>query len=276
MISTILSSSSASWLLSEAAVAFCAAIGGLIVLRGLWLEGYREKEEFPTIEAFRTFKTMESRGRKWVFWGVLFEVIIAFALSIKDGVQYHRLEKEIFANDPRQQPVSDILVSVVVKLEGTNFERINDPYDVRINNWVMLLDNKTNAPTLNLGNMGSLMAEDVLPFFRAKFQDRSVDYHGYFMKYFENPVPPFEYEHQQPAPDIRPVAEYVLEKVKFLRISPGFIPNDKKVIGGEAWLTINGTLRRKFIIYPQGMDTNFQEWNPNFKSLVFLATNSIP
>lgn len=251
----------------------CLAIfGGFIVFVGLLMEKLWAKKSYKNTCDFKWSKRMVEVGAWLVIAGIVFEIGVA-VWTASDAWETRQMA---IKNDPNNLPVSDISATVVVKLEGTNFERINETFDLRLDNWVTLLDNKTNVPTLNLGNMGSLMAEDVLPFINSNFQDRSVVSHGYVMKYVENPLNAFDTETQLPIPEHRPVAKYVLEKVRFLRIIPSFIPKNTQVIGGEAWLTINGTLRRKFIIYRQGMDTNFQEWNPNFKSLVFLATNSIP
>jgi hypothetical protein len=128
MAAIVVSSSAASWLLWEAGLAAAAAIGGVVVLRGLWLEGYKEKEGFSDVSEFRTHKAREGSGRKWVFWGVAIEVFIAIFMTFKDGWDFRQLEKEIALNDPRNQPIVSVsaIAQFIVKGDKHTWPEIRD------------------------------------------------------------------------------------------------------------------------------------------------------
>ena len=113
-----------------------AALGGLAVFVGLWLEKIGDREEYQAIDDFRKSKIHRKIGERLVRWGVFAEMLLGFGVAALEGW-------EALNNNPLNQPVADISVSIVVNLAGTNFEHINDPYELRLNNWVMLLDNKT-------------------------------------------------------------------------------------------------------------------------------------
>jgi hypothetical protein len=272
LLATSTVSASVSWW--DVGTALLASFGGIVVFWGLWLEKKYEKEAYTNVDDFRFCKSKRERGWKILMLGISLEIVIGFAHALEDGIEIKRIESDTVKNAPLNQPVSDISAKVVVKLEGTNFARVNDMFDLRKDNWVMFCSTKTNEAVFDSGSLKSLMAEDVLPFVHYRTPNEAVISHGYVIKYIENSLNFFE--SKTPPQESRPIAKEVLEKVKVLRILPGFIPKETKVIGGEVWLTINGNLRTKFIIYPQEMDKTFLEWNPDFKTLVFLATNSIP
>jgi hypothetical protein len=109
----------------EFCISLFAALGGVIVLRGLWLEGYREQESHPTIEAYRSVKAREATGRKWVFWGVAFEVVLAFGMTFKDGFDIRELEKVSEKNDPLNAPINS--ASAVLRLRVKGVKQV--PFD---------------------------------------------------------------------------------------------------------------------------------------------------
>ena len=86
----------------EFCISLFAALGGVIVLRGLWLEGYREQESHPTIEAYRSIKSREAADRK-IEIGVLGCSVSgssAFGMTFKDGFDIRELGKASKKNDP--------------------------------------------------------------------------------------------------------------------------------------------------------------------------------
>jgi hypothetical protein len=70
MISTMVSSSSLSWLVVEAITTFFAVLGGLMVFRGLWIEHKADKDKFSNVDDFRSSKLKKNRGWKMLMWGI--------------------------------------------------------------------------------------------------------------------------------------------------------------------------------------------------------------
>ncbi len=91
----LLMTESPSWLWFASAISLVAALGGLVVLRGLWLEGLSRPETFENVEAQRTHHKREAKGIKWVFAGVAIEVIVAFGMTFKEGWEAHKTEIEL-------------------------------------------------------------------------------------------------------------------------------------------------------------------------------------
>jgi hypothetical protein len=125
MSSTVPSSSLMLWLIKELVVAFLLASGGVVVLRGLWLEAYGEKEEYRDIVDFRSSKRNAARGLKWVFWGVAIEIVLTFVSVALDGWEIRQTERQIEASAPRRQPIT--LLSAIVEVRLKNAEQ--ETYD---------------------------------------------------------------------------------------------------------------------------------------------------
>jgi len=243
------------------------SFGGVVVFVGLWMEKKYDKESYSTIEDFRLSKAKRKSGWLILMSGIALEVMFGLAHAYKDVRQINTI-------DPLNRNVAEISANVILKLEGTNFEHFDDPFTPRLDNWVTLMENATNEANFSAGSISVLMAEDVLPFVSSKQLDGTPVSRGYVIRYVENPMDVFEKKGE--AKESRPVVGDVVEKVNLLRISPAFIPKEQKIIGGSATLTINGLIRKRFVVYPQATDDAFLKLNPNWKSLVFLATNSVP
>jgi hypothetical protein len=127
MFAAISPSPSLTWLVWEFCISLLAAIGGIVVLIGLWLEGYREPESHPTIQDYRSFKAREARGRKWVFWGVAFEVLLAFGMTFKDGLDIRELEAAAQKNDPLNAQINSASAVLRLKVKGVSGVPFNTP-----------------------------------------------------------------------------------------------------------------------------------------------------
>lgn len=97
-------------------ISILASLGAAAVAWGLYLESFKEKPEFLDVEDFRSSARKSHSGQKWVFWGVITEMVIGFGIAIWEG-------HEILKSDPMNQPVTSLRVVLFVNLIGTNFDR---------------------------------------------------------------------------------------------------------------------------------------------------------
>ena len=245
-----------------------AAIGGIFVFVGLWMEyvsGDEKRYENIDIAGFRKLKSKERRGEVWVMVGIIIEVAVAIGFAGKDDWHARQMEKAIALADPLKQPVTDLSASVVVALEGTNLIHLN-PFVMRQNTWISLISTNIIVLPPDLDEIRSLVAVDVWPK-RIIFANGNPA-HGYVIDFKFNPIWP-HIDHPE-------TVSNAIQTMKVMRIYAGFIPQNSKIIEGSAKLIINGTIQVNFIIPPQGMDKIVLDEFPNSQGFVFLATNSIP
>jgi hypothetical protein len=88
MISTVLSSSSLSWLVGEFFVSIVAISGGVLVFRGLWIENKADKDEFLDVDDFRSSKLRKKHGWKMLMWGIALETAVAGVFAARDGWEW--------------------------------------------------------------------------------------------------------------------------------------------------------------------------------------------
>jgi hypothetical protein len=133
MISNFFSANSSSFLTKE--IIFCglAALGGLIVLRGLWLElksdKESEKEWYSDLNDFKKGKHKSWCGEIHVIVGIAVEIIVAVLFAAMDVKEKHDIIKYEAQSDPRSQPITYLAALVTLNVRGTNF---NDFFDYRI------------------------------------------------------------------------------------------------------------------------------------------------
>src|SRR5208282_4365783 len=76
---------------------------------------------------FRSAARKSHNGQKWVFWGVIAEMIIGFGLAIWEG-------NELIKNNPLNQNASEIRAIAVIDVNATNtypaldFSVLSDAY----------------------------------------------------------------------------------------------------------------------------------------------------
>jgi len=100
-----------SWLRSEFVVFVLAALGGIVVIIGLWWE-YKSTDETryekAEIDEFRSLKSLEKRGEKWVIAGIIIEVIVAVLFAWRDDWHIRQIETAQHNADPRNLPINSI------------------------------------------------------------------------------------------------------------------------------------------------------------------------
>lgn len=92
----LLSENPSSLLSAEFVFVGLAAIGGMIVLCGLWLE-YKfgdEDNEFPDLRSFWRAKRLTRRGEKLVMLGVFLEVVVAMVFAGLDVFEKYEINKK--------------------------------------------------------------------------------------------------------------------------------------------------------------------------------------
>ena len=116
-----LSSSSSSWWISQASIWFLAAIGGLIVFRGLWLEYKGRKYGY-----FHVQKRKVECGEVWVMVGIVIEIIVGIGFAVKESWQARQTASVIAKNDPRNQNISDMSATAILIVMGTTFNDLTN------------------------------------------------------------------------------------------------------------------------------------------------------
>ena len=66
-------------------ISLAASLGAAAVAWGIRLESLGEKDWYRDIGDFRSSKLKARRGLRWVFWGVVAEMALGFALAVWDG-----------------------------------------------------------------------------------------------------------------------------------------------------------------------------------------------
>jgi hypothetical protein len=119
MISNFLSSAWSSLWTKEFIFCFSAAIGGLVVLRGLWLEYVSTDEkryEKADIDGFRSLKSKEKCGEIWVMVGIWIEVAVAMLFAGIDVWDKHEINKNAAQNDPHNFPILSVLGYAMIEV----------------------------------------------------------------------------------------------------------------------------------------------------------------
>jgi|ERR1700722_9488606 len=246
-----LTTETSSWLWAASVISFFAAIGGLVVLRGLWLEGYSHPESFKDIEEQRGHHKREGKGIKWVFWGVALEVLVAFGMTFKEGWEAHKTAIEIARNSPFNQEISDITINAVFNVKNSNVPYLGN----ELATWVSLSERgprNSNSPVfMTLGDFGLLCSETIR---QGTHQEIGNDYTIYSIQFrplrqFTIPSGGFEITNRQPV-----TAHMVLDRIHALMFHIEFLPKNSEIVGGGAEMVINGTFRTTFNVYPQKSD----------------------
>jgi hypothetical protein len=119
---------SMSLLTKEICFSSAAALGGLIVLIGLWMEYVSTDEsryESVDIKGFRKLKSKEKRGEQWVMWGIFVEIAVAVTFAALDVKDKHDIDKQNKANAPTNQQIGLLTASVSLFQTGTNRSNVN-------------------------------------------------------------------------------------------------------------------------------------------------------
>jgi hypothetical protein len=264
----MLDSASLSWLRSELFIAIFAAIGGIIVLIGLWMEYVSTDEkryESVGIDGFRSLKSKEKRGEKWVMWGILVEVAVAVVFACRDDAHIRQMKIAEERANPRNQPISEVTAFADLIVNGTNNVRTPEMAKWWDNGWVSILtlhkagDSKYSGTT----DFGELDADNFLVGVNGNFPNARV----YFMQFHL---------------DLFSIAGNIgynrgtngeIDDVKFVEIIATFLPPGSEILGGDVEVRA-GSLIKLFKILPQ-KDPDPEDGNFPRPYWIF-ATNGLP
>jgi hypothetical protein len=121
-------SSTLSWFRSEILIFGGAAIGGVLVLIGLWMEYVSTDEkryENVDIDGFRALKSKEKRGEKLVMWGIILEIMVAVIFAGRDDWHVRQMDIANKNADPRNQPINAISGYAIVEVRAKGSREIN-------------------------------------------------------------------------------------------------------------------------------------------------------
>src|ERR1039458_1695939 len=163
-------------------ISILASLGAAAVAWGLFLESFGEKPEHRNIEDFRSSARKSHCGQKWVFWGVIAEMIIGFGIAIWEG-------NELMENTPLSQPASQIRAVAVIDINETNTYPALD-FSILHETYLELLG--TNIYT---DSYYALIPQGFpREFSHRRFSDNAVTFIGFAFDFEQNPVPPFEFD----------------------------------------------------------------------------------
>lgn len=100
-----------------------------MVFWGLWAEHAvekSEKREHPDsfVDETKALKLKGRRAWKLLMWGIAVETVVAGMLAARDGWEIKQTAKKVEANNPLNQPVSDISADVIFFSSASNIDDI--------------------------------------------------------------------------------------------------------------------------------------------------------
>jgi hypothetical protein len=228
-----LSSSSSSWWISQAPYWFLAAIGGLVVLMGLWLEYKGGKPGH-----FHVQKRKVECGEVWVMVGIVIEIIVGIGFAVRESWEAKQTADVIAKNDLRNQNISDISATAILIVMGTTFNDLtNKDFKGRVATMSLWNSDKEPAP-LDYLNADSFTRNDFFVVAGNPNASNSREYGIRFRSFNFRAFNGLETKVK------------ALDDVQLVRMELFFLPRGSEVAAGGVDLVVNST-RRLFQI-----DTN--------------------
>jgi hypothetical protein len=268
-LSVMTSALNESWLYWTVLFSTTACIGGLLVFWGLVKEKLADREIFPNIEDFRRSKNMREAGWRILMVGIGFEIITAFASTWRGEAEIRQTRINEAKIDPRNANISDMAATAVFTVKGYNFNALTN-WDKR---WVarMALCNgdRTKFPSssaifnpseFDVLDAESFVCDDPVAIFSAK--------EGIFVG---TPCGlRFRSFNFRALNNLEKSAKSI-DNVSLLRMDLNFLPAGSEISGGLVTLTVNDSIKKRFMILPQ-IDTNEPDGRVGHPYIVF-ATN---
>lgn len=135
MILMTISSSSLSWLAWELFFSVMAALGGIIVFWGLWIEKKADKKWYPNVDDFRSFKREAERGWKILMIGIIVEIVVGVWFAVRDGWEIRQINANAVKSEPLNQRI--FAFSAYAKLIVRPLEPVNDFETLPKNPWAL-------------------------------------------------------------------------------------------------------------------------------------------
>ena len=241
------------WLIS-----MLAALGGLAVFVGLWLEKKGNHDEYETIGVVRKKEQLRRAGERFVRWGVFAEMVLGFTIATWEGW------KE-FENNPLNQPVSIVSAILRITVDAKNY----DPKKP------ISLDSTWMA----FGSF-SLVAKEARSYPHIDFPTQRVAYYGIAVRFEQSTLPNGEWNYiyntnnyDFTTPPIS--VTNALSQIFPLQTYIDFVPKDREIVKGSVRIFING-FRKNFQITSNDINGDFYKWNPDKPGIFLSVTNSVP
>jgi len=258
MISTVFSSSSLSWLVGEFFISLVAISGGVLVLRGLWIEKKADKEEYLDVDDFRSSKLKSKRGWKMLMWGIFVETAVAGIFAAKDGWEIRQIEINAAKNDPRNQNISDMSATAILIVMGTDFNDLTNWDSSRVAR-MSLWKNERMGTTLNTLNADNFTRNDFRVLFgnpnASNSREYGIRFHSFNFMAFNGLETPVK----------------AIDDVNLVRMEINFLPHGSKIAAGGVDLVVNN-IHKIFQIFPQ-IDTNSPVSGTPGSPYMVIATN---
>lgn len=272
-------------------VAFCglAAIGGLVVLCGLWLEYISTDEdryEKATIEDFRSLKSKEKLGEKLVMVGIWIEIGIAVLFAGLDVWDKHEINIATAKNNPLLQPATQISATLLLTIATPNFTQQSEQ-NVRYS--------FLNFNTKSITNFSNQQIFSVAASSGRYFLHQNVPTNGIIV--IGGPTPkvtgytvglrfeqeglllpsgqPLSIENTNSWDDFPEISiTNALSEIRFAEAYINFLPTNTVIIRGRAVLSING-YRMDFSFNSNSISREMSEYNPDKKG-IFIESKMVP
>jgi hypothetical protein len=243
MSANFLSSISLSLWAKEAVFSFFAALGGGVLLWGLWLEFKEEKkpkkEWFSDLGEYRDRNQKRLSGEKWVIVGVVIEIMVGVVFAVMDVRDKYEIGNEV---DPTRLPVLNMNAFVVLRVKGNEFPDLTQWDSIPAStNWGSKITTAAlcgNGPNSVLQSIPSMISDDFgtgIGF---------PDSREYFLNFHMESVSAAMRLPMQSASKSFGAAN-------FFSMNVAFLPPQSEIIDGYAFVVINNSLWKLFRIYPQ-------------------------
>ena len=223
-------------------ISILASLGAAAVVWGLYLELFGEKSEYLDIEDFRSSKWKSHCGQKWVFWGVVAEMILGFGIAVWEGHETITTGQHIDQIDPANLPVLNMNAFVKLRVKGTEFPDLTQWDSIPLStNWGSKRATAAlcgNAPNGVLQSIPTMIADDF------GIGTGSPDSREYFLN--------FHMESVSAAMNLPlQLASKAIKSANFIAIDVKFLPPKSEILDGYAFVVVNNSLWKLFRIYPQ-------------------------
>lgn len=230
--------------------------------RGLYLEGIRAEDTHSTIDEYRLSKSREIKGRKWVFWGVVLEVFLAFVMAFKEADEIRKLETTVAKSNPLNQPVSEVFVIMRIVVNAKDY---NPENPVSLAN-----------TTMSFGSFRLLANQSGLFKHVDNVATSHVNFYEIVVKFEQSLFPAVVWN------DINSTNEDLSQSVtvsnaivsaNLLNAYIEFIPRNTPIVKGAVRFFING-FTNNIEMGSNCVNHQYSEWNPDKPGLFLTVTNA--
>jgi len=244
----------ASWFIGEAIICFLAAIGGVLVFKGLVMEGPPKGEGDKAIQRWKLLRL-----------GILVEIIVATAFAGKDGWHAWQINNEITKNNPLNQPISEVSAVFRILVSATNFTP---------NKFTSLDDTTFNCGPFYMRPKNAAWFTHV-----DNYATGHASYYGIAITFDQEILPTSEWNdinntNGDPFVVTDITVSNALSSATNVFAYIGFIPTNAVVVRASARVLFNG-FQKDFQITNNCVYRQFAEWNPEKHGIFITISNAV-